>query len=164
MSASDHTETIFQPSDLNRGYRAVLDQAKKDRARLRDTDGMSILLIPEAHVATLEDVNAATSSFLVLEGAISHGDVAQLSINEFGPWPWLRFLDNEDIAEFVTELRESLILAGREHSMGQLRETLHAWKVTAESLSDDTRRDVLLGIPNDDDDFVVVERPASVHD
>ena len=48
--------------------------------------------------------------------------------------------------------------------MGQLRETLHAWKVTAESLSDDTRRDVLLGIPNDDDDFVVVERPASVQD
>jgi hypothetical protein len=158
--ASGHPSTIFQPSDLNRSYRAILDLARKDRARVRDTDGLSILVIPEERVSALEEVNDATASFLVLEDVVGHSESHKPTLNEFGPWPWLRFLDPDDLTEFVVELRGSLVLAVREQSSTPLRETLQAWRDTAEALSDPARRAILLG-GSGGDDFIEVSRPEA---
>jgi hypothetical protein len=154
--------TIHQPSDLNRSYRAILDEARVSRARVRDTDGFCLLVIPEERVGALEAVSDATASFLVLEGVVGHGEGDHSpTIAEFGAWPWLRVFDREDLEEFITEMRESLVLAARERSGRAVGDTLQAWYNTALSLDDPLRRDILLGDNSNDDNFVEVDRPAA---
>jgi hypothetical protein len=89
---------------------------------------------------------------------LQSGAAAPLDLAIFGEWPWLRVFDAEDLQEFIRELREALIVAGREESAALLQGTLHRWRVTAESLDDPLRRSVLLG-PHRAEDFVEVTRP-----
>lgn len=161
MASTFHPERIHQPSDLNRSYRAILDEARGSRARVRDTDGICLLVIPEEQVGALEVVNDAAATFLVLEGVVGHSESQSPSIAEFGEWPWLRVFDQEDLAEFVTEMRGSLVLAARARSARPVSDTLRAWYNTALSLDDPLRREVLIGNESADEDFVEVARPEA---
>ena len=72
---------------------------------------------------------------------------------ELGSLAWLHRLDREDQLAFAAELQESLVLAMPRRDGAPVRETVHAWQVTAAELDDPMRRDVLLG-GLDERDFV----------
>ncbi|MGH2741440.1 MAG: DUF6247 family protein [Thermoleophilaceae bacterium] len=159
--------TIYQSSDLNRRGRAVLDAARGGLARVRDRDGVSLVMTREERLAELEATSAmmrrlaeAVASFVVLEHAVAHRTDPEPGLPDFGAWTWLRALPREDLAEFVQEVRDALFASCRELSLNPLQDTLDGWKATAEALSDELSRETLLGAP-DEEDFVEVERPES---
>jgi hypothetical protein len=149
---------IYQASDLNQRGRNILDAARSGEARLRDKDGFSLVMVPEARLAALTAVARAAASLAALEHALAAQSSLPLDLASYGDWPWLRVFDAEDLQEFIRELREAVIVAGREEATGLLDETLYRWRVTAEALEDPLRRSVLLGTPGAED-FVEVSRP-----
>ncbi|MBI4319647.1 MAG: hypothetical protein HY675_14255 [Chloroflexi bacterium] len=151
------TSTIFQASDLNQKGRALLDAARAGWARLRDKDGVSLVMLPEKRVDALLKVADAVANLLTIERALAHKQEGQLDLSGFGEWTWLRVFDEDDLAEFTDEMREAVIVAAREQSADLLEETLRRWLVTAEVLRDPLRREILLGTDREED-YVEVSR------
>src|SRR5713226_3452354 len=107
------TVEIFQPSDLNRRGRAILDAARRSRARIRDKDGLSLLVLPEERVELLETFTRFAENLLSLEREISSAAATQkeaLDLTDHD-WAWLRVFDVEDLSEFLSEMRQVLLLA-----------------------------------------------------
>ena len=150
--------TVFQASDLHEHGRAVLDAARAGEARVRDQDGLSLLLLPEHRVRALSAVVRAAINLAGLEMAFATAP-ARLSLQDYGEWTWLRAFDRDDLAEFIQELRQALIIAGREEAPKVIDDVLDAWRVTAQVLEDPVGRKVLLG-EHRDEDFVEVTRPG----
>jgi hypothetical protein len=69
--------TTYLPTDLQRRYRHVLDQAKAGEARVRDLDGTSVLLLPEAEVELLRRVNAMAANLAAVERVLDHMEGAE---------------------------------------------------------------------------------------
>lgn len=150
---------VFQASDLNQRGRAVLDAARNGEARVRDKDGTSLLVVPEYRFRTLTTILSATANLMAIEQMLDVDRDAR-SLRDYGDWTWLRLFDDEDIDEFVREMRDALLVAGREESSTPVGETLERWQVTAQQLSDPQRRAILLDRENiSPDDFVEVTRP-----
>jgi hypothetical protein len=154
------TPEIYQASDLQKRYRDVLKDARARVARLRDKDGTSLVMMREAYVSALEELSEATATFMILEQSLATPG-REPSLADLGAWPWVRFLDPEDRLEFLQEMRVALVMASREHNAEQIQQTVGAWKTTAESLSDSTRRSILLG-PVTENDMIPAERPTDV--
>jgi hypothetical protein len=156
--------TTYLPTDLQRRYRLILDEAKSGEARVRDLDGTSVMLLPEAEVQTLRQVNAAAANLAaverVLEDLALESDDYRPDLLQFGDWTWLRVFDRDDLHEFARDVREAIIIAVRERSTTVLDEQLHAWRVTAQQAEDPVLRAVLQAGPSEDD-FVEVHRPGS---
>jgi hypothetical protein len=51
------TDMIYTASDLDRKRREVADAARRGLARIRDTDGMSLVILPAHHYEVLETVS-----------------------------------------------------------------------------------------------------------
>lgn len=158
------TNPIFQASDLNRRGRAVLDSAREGVARIRDTDGESLIVArEEAYEALHRQVSAfreladAMASFITLDRAVDHEHRAP-SLAELGSWTWVRHLPADDAAEFVRDVSEALYASCRELSLAPLSEVVDAWRATAEALADPLSRETLLG-SSDSADYVEVQRP-----
>lgn len=150
--------TVFQASDLNQKGRALLDAARAGWARLRDKDGVSLVMLPEQRVDALLKIANAVANLLTLERAIIYKQAGPLDLASFGEWTWLRLFDEDDLAGFINEMHEAVIVAAREESAELLDETLHRWRVTADVLQDPLRREVLLGLDREED-YVEVSRP-----
>ena len=73
------------------------------------------------------------------------------------PHSWLAALDAGDLADFAGEMRDALNTSVSARDAEPLETCLHAWRVTAEALSDPLRREVLAGAG--DDDYEEVPRP-----
>ena len=158
--------TIYQPSDLNRRGRAILDAARDGLARIRDTDGTSLVVIREedfeamrGRLEEMEHLTEAMASFIVLDRAVDH-EHREPSLVELGPWTWVRHLPKEDAMEFITDIGEALYESCRTMSTAPLVAAVDDWKATAEALSDSLARETLLG-DNAASDYVEVERPES---
>lgn len=149
---------IFQASDLNQRGRAVLDAARAGEARLRDKDGLGLVVLPEARLQALRAVAAAAANLAIVEAALSAGGLRRLA--DYGDWTWLRHLPAEDLPAFVAEVRDALIVAAREERAAPLEEALYAWRASAEALADPDNRAILLGDANDDD-FIEVGPPGN---
>jgi hypothetical protein len=163
--------TTYLPTDLQRRYRLVLDQAKAGEARVRDLDGTNVLLLPEAEVEVLRRVNAAAANLAAVERVLDRledgeglergpGASARPDLLQYGDWTWLRVFDPRDLRAFVRDVREAVIVAVRERSTALLDEELRAWRVTAEQAEDPLLRAVLEAGPSEDD-FIEVPRPRS---
>lgn len=150
--------TIFQSSDLNQRGRAVLDAARAGLARLRDKDGMSLVMLPEGRLSALRTVASCAANFLAIEDILTSGRDKTLAPSDYGEWTWLRAFDHEEVATFMGEMRYALVVAAREESSDLIEEILDRWRVTARVLDDSLRREVLLGTHRDED-FVEVSRP-----
>jgi len=136
---------IYQPTDLVGGKRrAFLDAAKTGRARLRDSDGTSIVALSEAELNALDLVATWSDERDRLAALLATHDRA-LTTLELGSLAWLHSLDRDDQLAFVAELREALVLALSRRDGAPIRETVRAWRVTAAELDDPVRRQVLLG-------------------
>lgn len=150
------TGTVFQASDLNQRGRLVLDAARAGEARIRDKDGMSLLVIPERRYQALLAVNRAAANLAALQCSMTTH--RKLSVQDYGDWTWLRSLDEEDRDEFIRELCRAVIVAAHEESSAIIEETLNAWRITAQELDDPDRRAILLGDVHEED-FLEVSRP-----
>lgn len=157
--------TIFQSSDLNRRGRAVLDAARDGLARIRDTDGLGLVVTTEEayedmleHAEGMRQMAAATASFITIDRAVDHDGRAP-SLAELGAWTWARHLPADDAREFVRDVGDALYASCQEGSMGPLAATLAEWRATAEALADPVSRETLLGewSPRD---YVETDRPA----
>src|SRR5215472_14982839 len=104
---------IFLPSDLNRRGRAILNAARQDIARIRDTDGTSLVVMPEEKVQALETVAWAASNLALLEEILDHSPAPSADAFVAFDWAWLRVFDPEDLQEFVREARRALHAALR---------------------------------------------------
>ena len=160
----------YLPTDLQRCYRLVLDQAKSGQARVRDLDGTSVLLLPEAEVELLRRVTAAAANLAAVDGVLERMEgregvervavaSAQPDLLQYGDWTWLRVFDRDDLRAFARDVREAVIVAVRERSTALLEEELRAWRVTAAQAEDPLLRAVLEAGPLEDD-FVEVRRPS----
>lgn len=148
---------IYQPSDLNRRYRRVLQDARAGAARIRDNDGTALIVVPERRFEALRSVADAAANLAGLQRALRDGREPALA--DLGGWTWLRAFDADDLRTFVAEVQEALMLAGREEAAGPLDETLRTWRLTAEQASDPVRDAVLLGTHRPED-FVEAKRPG----
>lgn len=150
---------VFQARDLNRQGRAMLDAARSGEARVRDKDGTSLLVVPERRFRALTAAVSATANLMAVEQMLDIGPAAR-SLRDYGDWTWLRIFDDEDLHEFVRDMRDALLVAGREESSALVDETLERWRITAQQLSDPRRRAILLDRESiNPDDFVEVGRP-----
>jgi hypothetical protein len=148
------------PTDLQRRYRAILDEARAGEARVRDSDGTNILLLPEAKVQVLRQVGAAAANLAAIESLLEVVDTRSPTIAEYGDWSWLRVFDAEDLREFIRDIREAVVVGVREGSTALLDEQLRAWRVTAEQADDPLFRSILAGGASEAD-FVEVQRPEA---
>lgn len=167
MSTATDTGTerkIFQSTDFQRSYRIILDEAKRGLARIRDKDGLSLVVVPEGSFETLESkvrdletISAAMSSWLTIHEAVVANRVP--TIAEFGEWPFLDVFDAEDLEEFVGDMASVILYAAKSRGdLARLEECLRAWRTTANVLQNSQAREVLLGA-HDPAQFVDAEPP-----
>jgi hypothetical protein len=163
------TTTIFQASDLSRRGRAVLDTARDGLARIRDTDGESLIVAREEayeamrqQLLVFRELADAMASYITLDRAIDH-EHRRPALAEFGSWTWVRHLPADDTAEFVRDISEALYASCRELSAIPLAEVVEAWRASAEALSDPLSRETLLG-QSSADDYVEAARPEAKAD
>jgi hypothetical protein len=155
-------KVIFQASDLNRRGRAILDAARHGAARIRDTNGASLLLLPEEHVEIDRALLEHASNLVTFLEALKVPEESRSTLS-YGDWTWARSLDEEDRRELAHEASQLFAIAARERSrtsLAALDDALHAWRVTAEALADPTRQAILLG-GHRDEDFIEVGRPPA---
>ena len=61
---------------------------------------------------------------------------AERTPTDFGDLTWLRHFDEDDLAEFVSELRQTLSLAYHDDDLASLVDAVADWKATADELAD----------------------------
>ncbi|HEY4457419.1 MAG TPA: hypothetical protein VGN81_24115 [Pseudonocardiaceae bacterium] len=135
------TDVIFQSSDLAQKRVQVLDAARAGLARLRDKDGLSLVMLPESKLELLEELAHWSSAHLRLEELLAGDGVP--TIGELGDLAWLRVFDADDLHEFMVELQHALIASYADESLDVLQDCIGAWRTTARQLDDPLRRSVL---------------------
>jgi hypothetical protein len=144
------TDIIFTASDLDRKRREVIDTARRGLARIRDTDGMGLVLLPARHYEVLDTVSRWHDRLEVVERARAK-PASDRRPSDFGELTWLRHLDEDDLATFAAEVRAAVSVAYHDDDLAELEQLVHDWRVTADELSDSARREVLLGGFDPDD-------------
>ena len=154
------TGSVHAASELNDNYRAILDEAReRGVARLRDKDGVSILVLPEAQFASVVELTFIADvacSWLSVLPFVEDG----LDVLASSGWSWLRWLDLDDRRTFLEEIRQGLIDGIATRDSDTLRRDLRDWQITAETLRDEKAREVLLGAAVDED-YVEAARPGA---
>lgn len=158
------TSRIHQASELNARYRQILDEAKSSGvARLRDSDGTAIVIVPESEIEEFENtrrtyelIARTVRGFLVVEAAVRAGRRPEGL--ELGDWPWLDEFDLNDLTSFVAELRQAIGGALVRLDAGPINDVLSGWRTTADALSDSLSRETLLG-RSSPLDYVEAKRP-----
>lgn len=148
---------IYTASDLDRRRREVTDTARRGLARIRDTDGMGLVLLPARHYEVLETVSRWFDRLAVVERARVK-PAGERGAADFGELTWLRHLDEADLATFLFEMRAAVSVAYHDDALDELEQLVRDWRATADELADPARRDALLG-GFDPDDYVDAARP-----
>ena len=125
------SDVIFQATDLANHRTEFLDAARNGRARLRDKDGTSLVMLPESRLRLLEGLAKWWEAYMKVEGLLRRNELPKAT--ELGDLAWLRSFDREDLEEFVSELHDVLIAAGADEDTAVLDDFIKAWRVTAPS-------------------------------
>lgn len=138
--------TTYRPSDLQRRYRALLNEAKEaGEVRVQDSDGAVISVVPARRLAAFRLAAETVPNLLAIERILSRPETDEVAPHELGDWTWLRLLDRDDLTEFAHEIGEALVILGAEENDEPLRTALREWRITAQQLEDPVRRQILLG-------------------
>jgi hypothetical protein len=151
------TDVIYTASDLDRRRREVTDAARRGLARIRDTDGMGLVLLPARHYDVLEAVSRWYDRLDVVERARTKPAADRVPA-DFGELTWLRHLDGEDLTTFLAEARAAVSVAYHDDDLSELEQLVRDWRATADELADSARREVLLG-GFDPANYVEAHRP-----
>lgn len=140
--------TIYTASELKDRRTEILEVARHGRAIVRAVDGTALVFTPLNHLERSESV---------AQWAIAlHGVARGRTPSEFN---WLRHLDSDDRAEFLDEAINVLEDVAAGGNLETFEELVSAWRVTALSVADVARREVLLGVVSASD-FVDAKRPS----
>ncbi len=135
-------DLVYQASDLAGARRTeFLKEARAGRARLRDKDGVSLVMLPEAELSTLERFAQLSRFANMLQTAASRDE--PLSLMELGEFAWLRVFDSEDLEDFRSELWHALVASLADKRLDVLELMLNEWRITARQMDDPLRRSVL---------------------
>jgi hypothetical protein len=151
------SDVIFQPTDLASKRLEFLDAARSGRARLRDKDGTSLVMLPESRLRLLETLAKWWQAYMRLESFLRRKELPRAA--ELGELAWLRSFDRDDLQEFVSELHDALIAANADEDTVALDDCIQGWRITARQLEDPLRRSVLLG-PHIPEDYVEASEPS----
>lgn len=151
-------ETIYQASDLAQKRREFIDEARRGCARLRDTDGLSLVMVPSSSFEVLLSLRDWLARDLRLEHALGLPWDKRHAI-EFGDLAWLAEFDDDDQMEFHRDLHDALMRSVASNSTEPVDRCVREWRTTAQALSDPARRAVLVGAVTEAD-FEEVDRPA----
>src|SRR5262249_60499931 len=105
---------ISPASDLARGRREGPDTARRGLARIRDTDGTGLVLLPARHYDMLEAVSRWHDRLDVLERARAKPAPERVA-HDYGDLTWLRHLDEDDLTTFISEIRAAGLVAYPDH-------------------------------------------------
>ena len=151
------SDVIFQPTDLAGNKRLeFLDAARHGRARLRDKDGTSLVMLPESRLRLLETLAEWWQAYMRLDSFLRRSELPRAG--ELGELAWLRSFDRDDLQEFTSELHDALVASSADEDTSVLDECVKAWRITARQLEDPLRRSVLLG-PHVPEDYVEASEP-----
>lgn len=151
---------VYQTSDLAGGRRReFLDEARAGAARLRDTDGTPLLMVPEGCYQVLAELRDWMLAYLTLEAALARPR-PQRRVEDLGPLAWAAVFDDEDLETFRQELSAVLSRATASRRLDLLERLVGDWARTARALEDDEVRAALTGDAADDD-FVEVGPPSA---
>jgi hypothetical protein len=150
-------EVIYTASDLDRKRREVTDAARRGLARIRDTDGMGLVLLPAKHYEVLVAVSRWHDRLDVAERARAKPAEDRAPL-DFGDLTWLRHLDDADLATFIAEVRAAVSIAYHDDDLTELDQLLRDWRATADELADPARREALLE-EFDAHDYVEADKP-----
>lgn len=129
---SGHT---YQVSDLQRQYRRIVGDARTHGARIRDKDGLTLLLAPSErfdHAATLvHHIPTLVQLEHVLELPRAHRH-----LTAFGAAAWAAGLEEDDLVTFVREFADAMLMAASGGPVDVVEDLLHDWRSTAEIMAD----------------------------
>jgi hypothetical protein len=152
------SDTIFLTSDLAKRRTEVVAAARGGVARVRDSDGTSLVMLPEGRLNLLTELANLSQALVRLEALLRRGEPPKVS--ELGDLAWLRSFNLNELREFADELNDALVAAHADADTAPLDDCLHSWRVTARELADPLRREVLTG-SHHPGDFTEVSEPTS---
>lgn len=151
------SSTVYQASDLSQRRREVLNEARAGYARIRDTDGTSLLMLPEEMVRLNEELTRWARALIPLLRTQGRKPLAEaIAGSELS---WLKLLPSDDVDEFLEEIASALQFAIDARDIDGLITTIDDWRTTALALRDSVNHEILLGHPSEND-FVEVARPS----
>lgn len=145
-------------SDLAGAKRTqLLNDARTGRARVRDKDGQTLVMLPEQRLDVLDQFAHWSQVQQRLSSIAAQERIP--TVAELGDLAWVRVFDRDDLSDLADELHTALISALADQDTSLVGEIVDAWRLTARQLEDPLRRSILLS-PTMQDDFVEVERPV----
>lgn len=129
------TGHAYQASDLQRQYRTIVDDARAHGALIRDKDGLSLTLAPTEVVERAHTLVGYIPALVQLEHLIRQPRSAR-HVSSFGAFAWAAALDDDDLATFVHEFSDALLVAASGGPIRPVEELLYDWRVTAGLMSD----------------------------
>lgn len=155
-------ERIYQASDLaGSERRSFIADAVRSQARLRSTDGESLVMLRAARLENVAAIRDHAVAYLMLDLAMRRPR-AERRTTDYGSWAFLDVFDDEDIEEFQQEIGDEIARAASGRDRTAIDDLLHQWQMSADTLSDPVAREILDGSSVDDTDWVEVKAPAPV--
>ena len=151
------TDRIYRASDLNRRGREVLDAARLSGARIVDTDGTSMVLVPERVLE--QTVDRLAMETMLVAAMRAWRELAGGSDVTVEALRWVNRLDADDRATFAEEVVAAFDEAGRTSDPTPLRILLYEWEVTAR-LPYDKQLNARLAAGFEPGSYAEVERPV----
>lgn len=133
----------YQSSDLAGAKRTqFIQEARAGRARLRDKDGIALIMLPERDLNVLDEF--ARWSQVQQRIAVLATQAKPASVAELGDLAWLRVFDNDDLTAFADDLHTALIAGLADQDTDVINDMVADWRITARQMEDPLRRAVLL--------------------
>jgi hypothetical protein len=151
------SDGIFQASDLSGKRREVMNGARNGIVRIRDTDGMGLVMLPQRTFEFLSSARHLLAKFTQLEAALGRPRKDR-RVADYGEFAWLAAFDSDDEATFRLELVDAITQSLGTESTDPVEACIHAWRTTASALSTDRVRKALT-TPGDDA-YEEVKRPG----
>ncbi len=149
--------TIYQVTDMTTSKRLdFVAEARAGGARLRDKDGMSLLLLPESQVTHLQSLQEHIELFLVVERQAA--TVTPPDVYALGRHAWIRSLPAEDLIELAADLSAAIIASIADQDSLSADRVVEEWRLSASQLDDPLRRAVLLDA-FDATDYLEADQP-----
>ncbi|MDN5564182.1 MAG: hypothetical protein L0G49_10505 [Luteococcus sp.] len=150
MSSTGAT-TIYQSSDLAGPRRKeILENAQKGGAIIRTTSGEPVSMVPTERLEHLASLRDNARNYLMLESALDRPR-DQRRAADFGGWAFAVALDEEQLAEFRTEMNDAMMRACAGTDV--VADLVEQWRAAAELMASGVLDDL------DDDAFVEAGRP-----
>jgi hypothetical protein len=122
----------WRPRELQRNYRALLDEAKLEPQEILDADGSMLVVAEKGRIEFERELTErieAAAQFQATYAAHRRDKPASWAAQT--PFPWLASLDRDEVDEFAQELIAYTFDAARRRTLEGLDGNLRAWRSTA---------------------------------